>query len=133
MRPHQEKQQSKTHLSAYLLQEKVAHSAFSEKRIPFNLRELRWRAFHQALRVGAANPWLQDQKRCKRLTCSGSGPTRSVGTPPLIETVAHFVQECMPAKELWRGLARAFKWPELGDYRLWKGASRRYEGTQEDE
>lgn len=76
MRPHQEKQQSKTHLSAYLLQEKVAHSAFSEKKIPFSLWKLRWRAFHQALRVGAANPRLQDQKRCKRPTCSGSGPSR---------------------------------------------------------
>lgn len=82
MRPHLEKQQSKTHLSAYLLQEKVAHSAFSEKRIPFSLWELRWRAFHQVLRVGAANPWLQeDQKRCKRPNCSGSGPSRSVCAP----------------------------------------------------
>lgn len=96
-----------TTLAAYCLNAATAAAVFQPREVPVNLWELRWRAFHQLLCVGATQPWLAPCERaCPRQCCQRQ---------PEEETVRHLVTQCPTTRVMWAHVAAMLHWPALAD------------------
>ncbi|KAL8199301.1 UNVERIFIED_CONTAM: hypothetical protein K2H54_039602 [Gekko kuhli] len=91
--------------SLYLRHQQFPIPTFQDKTIPHALRDLRWRAYHQVLYVGAGRRGGEESLwHCRRASCTG-GDT--------VETIPHAVRGCPAASRDWRAVAVVLKWPFL--------------------
>lgn len=88
----------------------TAREAFGGTDVPLELWETRWRAFHQVLNTGTAQPWLRGEAQACAFCRRWAPPQQS---PVPRDTAAHFVSECPVAKRLWKELSRRLGWPAL--------------------
>lgn len=101
--PYDEGRKNKLTLSVYLRNQVFPISTFVDKTIPYALKDVQWRAYHQVLQVAA---WRKQEKgvECKRVGCVNVGGQ---------ETVRHAVKDCVAAQRVWKGVSGLLKWPFL--------------------
>ncbi|KAL8162998.1 UNVERIFIED_CONTAM: hypothetical protein K2H54_001465 [Gekko kuhli] len=108
LQPYDKGRSLKETLSPYLRHQVFPIPTFTDKLIPFMLRDIQWRSYHQILHVGTKAKGATGSNTadhyCHRPSCIDKD------TP---ETVEHAVKSCVPARRLWLTVARVFQWPYL--------------------